>query len=106
MWDSVLILIFRVLLIQILILILFPLCVPLDTNNYEDWSNYPNYNGNTLANIGRNIINALEAPSNLDYIEYGDNFTGIELSDCQGNKIDSLPHSNKYTILTYLSDSW
>lgn len=56
-------------------------------------------------NIGRNIINALEAPSNLDYIEYGDNFTGIELSDCQGNKIDSLPHSNKYTILTYLSDS-
>ena len=56
-------------------------------------------------NIGRNIINALEAPSSLEYLEYGDHFTSIELSDCQGNKIDSLPHTDKYTILTYLSDS-
>lgn len=54
--------------------------------------------------VGKQILESIR-PENQMYLEYGDVFPDIELTDSTGETIHGFKQSSKFTVVTYLSDS-
>lgn len=54
--------------------------------------------------ISNYIVKSSE-PAKKVYLEFGDTFSGVEMTDVNGKMIDDLESSERYTVVMYLSSS-